>query len=410
MSEKKSLYFELLGSFSYGNLKRAEKNESGHEEKSEQIGENDSTLKAGRKTLSFLQYLIVYHERNLSSEELIEEFWPEQSNDPGNALRRMLFKVRNILKAMFPEYDNLLLTLSGGYAWSPDICLKLDIKQFEEVCMEAGKRSGEERLKFLLLAVSLYKGDFLPSNDNEWAIGLRQYYRALYLDACKEALPLLGKKENWLEILSICERACKIDFAEEDFTAYAMQALIAMGQREQAIEKYEAFRVKMFQEFGISPSGQVEQLYILATGLIKKEMGFKLLHKESEERTAFFCTFETFQSIVTLERRHLARSKGQSSLVIVSLDGGEVSTTDVRRLERVLLEGLRAGDPIARLEVGSYVLMLTGADEESAWSVMGRLDRMFHKTYWRSKAHITYHVSMLSAEENKKEPPTLSKK
>lgn len=109
MSEKKSLAFELLGSFSFGGTGEA---------------------RAGRKTLSFLQYLVVYHKRSVSSEELIEEFWPERSNNPGGALRRMLFEVRNLLKAMFPEQDDLLLTLSGGYAWNPDVCLDLDTARF----------------------------------------------------------------------------------------------------------------------------------------------------------------------------------------------------------------------------------------------------------------------------------------
>jgi len=382
VSEKKSLAFELLGSFSFGGTGEA---------------------RAGRKTLSFLQYLVVYHKRSVSSEELIEEFWPERSNNPGGALRRMLFEVRNLLKAMFPEQDDLLLTLSGGYAWNPDVCLDLDTARFEAACLEAGKKSGEERLMFLLSAISLYKGDFLPANGSGWALGLRQYYRALYLDACKAALPLLGKKEEWPEILGICERAYKVDFATEDFTAYAMRALLAMGQREQAIEKYEAFRTKMVREFGMSPSGQVEQLYILAAGLNKRDLGvsdvFSLLRGENGEGKAFFCTFEMFQGIVALERRNLARSKEKSTLAIVSLGNGADPDTDVRRLERILLEGLRAGDPIARLEVGSYVLMLTGTDEESARGVIGRLDRTFHKTYWRSRAHITYHVAMLSAEE-----------
>lgn len=141
----------------------------------------------------------------------------------------------------------------------------------------------------------------------------------------------------------------------------------------------------------------------MAAGLNKRDLGvsdvFSLLRGENGEGKAFFCTFEMFQGIVALERRNLARSKEKSTLVIVSLGNGADPDTDVRRLERILLEGLRAGDPIARLEVGSYVLMLTGTDEESARGVIGRLDRTFHKTYWRSRAHITYHVAMLSAEE-----------
>ena len=90
MEEKRVIQFELLGVFSYG------------DESDRRTNEHGSALKAGKKTLSFLQYLIVNHERNISSQELIERFWTEKSNAPGNALRHMLFKVRNLLKSIFP--------------------------------------------------------------------------------------------------------------------------------------------------------------------------------------------------------------------------------------------------------------------------------------------------------------------
>ena len=113
------------------------------------------------------------------------------------------------------------------------------------------------------------------------------------------------------------------------------------------------------------------------------------------EQRAFFCTFEMFQSIVALEKRHIARSKQKSSLVIVSLGRDVALATDTRRLERVLLEGLRSGDSVARLEAGSYILMLTGANEESAQLVMSRIDSSFHRIYRHSKACLTYRISAL---------------
>lgn len=383
MSGIKNLNFDLLGSFSY----------------------EGQTLKAGRKVLSFLQYLIVYHERNISAEELIEKFWPEGSNAPANALRRMLFKTRNLLREMYPGQEELLLTFPGCYAWNPEICLKLDIEEFEAACQIARKKEGDEQAEAYLLAVSLYKGDFLAANDDEWAMGLRQYYRAIYLDACKMLLPLLEKRERWIDILSVCEQAYRIDFTVENFTICQMQALINLGQPEQAIKIYKNFRNKMLEEFQIEPSSHAEQLYTLASGLIKKEMGisdiFDILNEEDSEEKAFFCTFQMFRSIVTLERRHLSRSKGTSMLVVVKIgSGGVVPGTDMRRLERILLDGLRAGDPVARLEAGSYIVMLTGANKENAQLVMSRLDRAFHKTYRHSKARITYHMAKLSSEKN----------
>lgn len=355
--------------------------------------------------MSFLQYLIVHHERNISAEELIEEFWPERSNAPGSALRRMLFKTRDLLKEAYPAYGELLLTLPGCYAWNPEICLELDTKRFETACMEGAKKEGEEQMEALLLAVSLYKGDFLSANDSSWVLGPRQYYRALYLEACRTLLPLLEKREKWTEILGICEQALRIDFAVEDFMVCQMQALISLGLPEQAMGKYILFRNRMLEEFQTEPSNRAERLYTLAAGMRKRNAGipgiFASLNDGEAEERAFFCTFEMFKSIVTLERRHLSRSKGDSTLVVVKL-GQSDYVTDMRRLERVLLAGLRADDSVARLEAGSYILMLKGANVEKAQLVISRLDRTFHKTYRHSSANITYHISALSMEKIKK--------
>ena len=392
MEEKKVIYFKLLGSFSYGDT----------ENRGE--GQSASVPKAGRKTLSFLQYLIVHHERNISSEELIRQFWAEDSSSaPENALRNMLFKVRNLLKKVFPEETDLLLTFPGFYTWNPSVCLKSDVEQFEEVCLEAGKKSGEEYCRLLLQALDLYKGDFLAANDSEWALVLRQYYRTLYLDACRAVLPLLCEKERWLDVVSLGEQAYKADFTMEEFIVCQMQAMVALGQPERAVERYEAHKARMLQEFGIAPSHRIEQIYILAAGLCKRDVGiqdiFRLVQEDKTDGRAFLCTFEMFQSIAVLEKRHLVRTGQNSAIVVISLGKSSAPSADARRLERILLEGLRAGDPVARLEAGSYIFLLTGTSIENARLVMSRLVSTFHKMYRHSRARLTYHIAALNPEE-----------
>ena len=394
MEGKKAIKFQLLGSFSC------------RDEENKKIKNNTVPEGAGKKALSFLQYLIVNHGRNISSEELIERFWPEEnSSNPANALRTMLFKVRKLLKEMFPGRKELLLTLPGGYAWSQEVPIELDTEEFEAACLKAGKKTDEEYGKLLEKAVSIYQGDFLAANDSDWAKVLRQYYQALYLDACKKFLPLLEKREEWVNMIRICEQAGRVDFTMEEFTAYQMRALIALGQPEQAAEKYEVFRERLLRELEMTPSGYMEQLYILASGLRKNDLGvqdiFRLICEGEREQKAFLCTFETFQSVAMLEKRHLARSGQTSALAMVSLSDRTASAADARRLERILLEGLREGDPVARLEVGSYILLLTGADEEDARAVMARLEGDFRRTYRHSRARLTWQVARLNEKTGK---------
>lgn len=381
----RTIHFELLGSFTCREAREA--------------GKKDTA--AGRKVMSFLQYLIVNHARDLASEELIRQFWGEDSSDPANALKNMIYKVRSLLKAMLPDQGNLLVTLPGCYAWNPDVRLELDSEAFEQACLQVRKHTGDAYLEMLMKAAALYKGDFLQGNDDEWAQSLRRYYQTLYLDLCKMALPLLQKQERWTEMISICEQAQSVDFGLDVFIVYQMQALISMGHPERAVQVYHSFREQLWQEFEIEPTEQVEQTHMLAESMCRSGVdGMDILKLVAEGETdaeakAFLCTFSVFQSIVALEKRHMARSGEASSIAVVSLGNQVTPTTDARRLERVLMEGLRTGDPIARLDAGSYILMLTGASEQNAWNVMDRLNRTFHKVYSHSRACISYRVSPL---------------
>lgn len=389
MEEKAVLQFGLLGAFA------CRETEGGR------LRARDIPDKLGKKALSFLQYLIVNHGRNISSEELIEQFWPEtDSSNPANSLKNMMFKTRQLLKEMFPSQENLILTLQGCFSWNPSVRIEVDSEEFEHLCLDVRKRTGEAYMEGLLAAARLYKGDFLSGNDSEWALSLRRYYQTLYLDICKMALPLLQERERWAEMVGICEQASGVSMGTDTFLAYEMQALIAMGQPGQAVSAYEAFREMLWEEFEIEPGEQIEQLYLLAQGMCRNQVDerdlLKLVAERETEERAFFCTFGVFQSIVALEKRHLGRSGNSSVLVLVSLGRKVTPTTDARRLERILECGLRTGDPIARLNAGSYVMMLTGASEENAQVVIERLDRAFHKAYSHSEACLSFRVFPLT--------------
>ena len=71
--------------------------------------------------------------------------------------------------------------------------------------------------------------------------------------------------------------------------------------------------------------------------------------------------------------------------------------TDVRRIERVLLKTLRAGDPVARLNAGSYIVLLSGASEDDSRRVMERIERAFRNAYPRSRAYLDYTLHPLQA-------------
>ena len=388
MCADKIVRFKLLGSFSCGN------------------GENGAWKQnsaSGRKALAVLQYLLVNHARPVSTEELIDVFWSERSINPINALRVMLFKIRKYLKEMFPEQEGMIVTLQGCYSFNPALRIELDSEQFEQACTEARRQPGEAGTEAFSRALPLYKGDFLAGNDCDWALPMRRYYQTLYLDACRAVLPFLQRQERWVEIVSVCALAQNIDFAAEDFVAFRMQALISMNQPARVVEEYRQFREHLWAEFQVAPTEQVEWMYALALGMCRQtwesEDILKLTETEEGDGSAFFCNFEVFRKIVALERRHLGRAGGVSSVVVVSLGNRVIPATDAKRLEKILSECLRKADPVARLDAKSYILMLTESTPEDAGLVMERIDRAFRRTFPHSGACISFRIVSLEAKE-----------
>lgn len=359
----------------------------------------------GKKLTSFLEYLIINHSKEISSEELIDVFWPEDSSvDPGNALKYTLHKTRALLKIMFPQKENLLITHRSHYVWNPEVKVVLDVEDFEGKCMQAKRGNDEAEVTAnLLLAAQLYTGDLLGNNDSEWILPIRIYYRTLYIDACKTLLSLLREQDRWMDIISVCERAYGLDPMVEDFTVFMMNALTAIGQPGRAMEQFEAYRSMLWAELSLVPSEDAEMAHTAAMEAMNtnEQDIIRLLTEVETEPSAFLCSFSAFRSIVLLEARHMARNHGESSILVVKAGRGQVShmppTTDVRRIERVLLKALRAGDPVARLNAGSYIVLLSGASEEDSHKVMERIERVFRTSYPRSKAYLNYRVYPLEA-------------
>lgn len=74
-------------------------------------------------------------------------------------------------------------------------------------------------------------------------------------------------------------------------------------------------------------------------------------------------------------------------------------STDTRRVERVLLTALRAGDPFTKLNLGSFAVLLPTASAENAQRVMERVNHVFHTTYPRARAELQYRVYPLTIGE-----------
>ena len=361
----------------------------------------------GKKQQEFLTYLILNSKRKITSAELIERFWPDTGKDPANSLKNMMHKTRALLHVVFPEKEELITTQPGGYEWNSSVEIELDVNLFEHYYHESKQFKADNSLDLKTKAAELYTGSILPGNSADWLEPLNIYYRTVYIDLCKALVKELLDKERWDDVIRLCSQAYILEPEVEEFTFCYMHAMIAVGLSGQAIRHYEDYKSMLWDEFNLVPSAAVEQAYTIASYNLNNAEDVenrivKQLTTPVEQFEAFRCDMMVFQNIVQLELRHIARSKNPSTLVILQTEmrGGELNATDIRRMERVILQKLRAGDPFTRLNMGSFALLLSGATEENAEKVMERLQRAFCTAYPRSKAYFRYRLYPLLNSEN----------
>ena len=354
----------------------------------------------GKKQQAFLLYLVLNHKGVILSESLKEKFWPSDRKNPANSLKNMVHKTRGLLSEIVPDVNDLLLTRTGGYEWNPDIEMECDVEQFEQLYNQWKSLRAEEGIELGMKAFELYEGDLLPGVSIDWIDELNAYYRTAYIDICSSLAAVLAEKQRWEDVILVCDRAYKFAPEIETFTVYLMQALVNCERHGQAIEHYEKYNSMLWNHLNQTPSNLIYQSYVLATHAMQEteeaiEELIQQIISPQKLKQAFQCSLSVFQNMVQLELRNMPRSGHCSSVAVLKVESGnseQALSTDIRRVEEVLLHKLRAGDSFTRLNKGTFLIMLPGASAENAENAMKRLHTEFLNIYHQTTAVLSHKV------------------
>lgn len=365
-----------------------------------------------KKPWSILEYLITFHKREISSSELIDLIWStKESANPSGALKTLMFRSRKLLEPLGLPTHQLIIQKNGTYAWNPDIELILDTDQFEDLCRRSKDTalSDEQRLELLMQALNLYRGDFLPKSSWEaWALPISTFYHSMYLQAAHTAIELLFKQEDWTKIIGLCQQALAVEPFDEDFHYCLIYALYNNRQQNQALEHYQYMTNLFYNEFAITPSQRLKDLYKL---IRNEEHGVttdlsiiqESMQEERHNDGAYFCEFSVFRDIYQLEQRSIERTGDSVFLCLLTLldENGNlpkmsVMTRAMNHLQTAVYSSLRRGDAYTRYSVSQYMIMLPTASYENGEMVMTRIVRNFKKAYTRKDLTITYSLQPIS--------------
>lgn len=376
----------------------------------------DDSINRSRKMWNLLAYIVSHRDKLISQQEFINALWGDESGqNPINALKTLLYRIRILLGPLEKEYSGeFILSQRGSYSWNTAVHCVVDVDEFESLCHRALDEKLDEmkRIEIFREVVDVYRGDFLPKLNMEfWVIPLSVHYHSLFLTAVKRYVELLERNSLYIEMSQVCSNAITIDPLDEDLYCMQIRALIHQGKDTSALNQYEKATDILYRSLGIKPSEALRGLYLeimKAHDTFETDLGViqKHLREAEAEPGAFVCEYGFFKEAYRLEIRRAARS-GMSvfiGLFTVYDEKGEVPELQLlaaamdNLLEAIKLS-LRKGDVVSRYSGMQYVVMLPALTYEDGERVMNRIVSNFYKKIRRQPLKLHYRLQQLELPE-----------
>ncbi len=352
-----------------------------------------------KKVWLLLEFLVANRLKDLSLEQITEAVWndEEESDNPANALKNLVYRARTILRELCPKQAADYIVFSRNtYLWNRDLPCTVDIEDFERYCLmgEDAALPEPERIDAYLKAIELYQGEFLPkSSYADWVINKSAYYASLYSNAVDQVVGMLERSGRYEDVVTVCEMAVVLYPYNESVHYAMMRALIASGQRRKAISHYEYLTDFFYKKLGVTLSDPVRALYKeMTSGMEAIEADMDSiegdLREESPPKHAFSCDYEVFKQMYRLQARSIARTGQSVHIALLTVRDLQGDIPDVRLLQKVMttlrevvLDSLRKGDVVSAYSANQLVLMLPMTTYENGEMILRRILAAFTKKH-----------------------------
>lgn len=356
---------------------------------------NEKKIKSDMVT-KLLAYMICHRKNNMSVQELSEALWEnDESDNPANALKNLVYRSRTVLRKYLGEYD-FIMTGRGYYFWNNDIRTDIDAEQFEKLCSKAlGEENINIRLPMELRAIRYYKEKFFARFcDNYWVVTLNAYYHSMYLNIIKQLSCDLYKSRNFTRMENVCHRALCIDELDEDIHYYYIKALINENKRDMAVNHYCKLTDLLYDRLHVKPSVKLCTIYdeLLNdshkvqkdTAKIKAE-----LIKDAVGKGALVCEYGMFKKSCELELRCAKRHSMDVYIIIFTLNNylsyksncakEYISPDSIKKILDIITLSLRSGDVVCRYSSVQFLVLITSKKREDVCTIAERIKSDINK-------------------------------
>lgn len=346
------------------------------------------------KLLKLLAFCLFHHERQLTSNELIDFLWSmEDVDNPIGALKNLVYRLRTLLKKKLALTD-LIVTGKGSYAINPEYEVTLDTEKFDALLNKIEEDPSEKNYDAI---IAIYKGKFLSEIEyDQFVMTKNVYYHSVIMNLIDDYCALLEKNGNYMKMEKVASYAVGLDELEEHSYELLVRALYLEKRYKQATDVYKHAVDLLYRCLGTNPSDGMRDLY----DYIQKEIYddsasiYEIQENLNSDTPsgALLCEYGTFRQLYSMQSRMMDRLGVSSHLCLLtvndshSFDGEDQQEKKRKYLEKtmqrmrgMLVDGLRIGDIVTRFSANQYLVLLPSCTYEDAHMVMKRvLKKIIH--------------------------------
>jgi len=221
---------------------------------------------ATQRSTSLFTYLVTSRDRFIHRDVLCGQFWGDLPDRAARkALRTALWRIRSVLEPGEDDRGSYLAVDGNhvGFRGSDEVWV--DVWEFEE-CVGRLLTNGEEALgpveaEHLARASSLYRGDFLDGQYDEWCLAERERLRLNFLTILERLVAHRRRHQQWLEAIRVGKDLLRHDPLREHIHRALMECHLAMGDRPSALRQYACCVRSLGEELDIEPMVETQRLH-----------------------------------------------------------------------------------------------------------------------------------------------------
>lgn len=377
------------------------------------------STRTSESQFSYLMQILLHNHKEGVRRDTLEQvlFGDRDIEDIHHATRSVIYNAKKRLKAAGLPEANYIEQNSGVYYWTAEVPVEEDAEEFEEIYRAAEEEEQPDRkLRLYLDACQRYTGEFLPAQAGFlWVAQESKRYRAMFCACVENAAGLLRVTQDYLRMKDLGLHAAK-SYPLADWEMVTMEALMSMGQYNEARKLYDDTVELYFQRAGLHPSKRLMDLFHkLASQFESRYSALEEIQRELSEgqnhpKGGYLCPYPVFQGVYRMVRRMMERG-GQSVYLMMCtvVDGKdnpmrEGSTLEAlsKRLEEAIRGSVRFGDVISRYGRGRYLVLLVNITRENCDSIQKRINSRF--VVGRQRTGIQYYVRVVTCSRYDCEP------